>query len=458
MTPATLRVAWVVAALFSLVASACGQPEQAVPRPQPDTIEKIEHLIVIYQENRSFDSLLGLFPGANGIANASEALRQVDKNGVPYTTLPQVFDPKKKAADTRFPAGLPVAPFDIAQYVPVGGQHPSPAHRFYHEQLQINGGRMDRFIAWTDVAGLVMGYYDGTKLPLGQLSKEYALLDNFFHSAFGNSFLNHQYLACACTPVWPNAPANIVAKLDANGVPTNMAYVTPDGFAGIETTFSVNTPHPKDEKILLPPQTATTIGDRLSEKGVSWAWYSGGWNDALAGKPHPEFQYHHQPFVYFEKYGDGTAAKREHLKDEEDFLAALKSGALPAVSFIKPNGPDNEHPSRGNILRGQDHMLSLVQAVQQSPYWPKSAIVITYDENGGFWDHVAPPKIDRWGPGTRVPAVIVSPFAKKGFIDHTQYETTSILKFIETRWKLQPLTTRDAQAGDLTTAFNLAKP
>jgi len=106
-------------------------------------------------------------------------------------------------------------------------------------------------------------------------------------------------------------------------------------------------------------------------------------------------------------------------------------------------------------LQSQQHVADLVNEVKNSPYWADSAIIITYDENGGFWDHVAPPAGDRWGPGTRVPAIIISPFAKKGFVDHTQYDTTSILKTIEDRWGLAPLGTRDAAAAPLTNAFEV---
>jgi phospholipase C len=135
-------------------------------------------------------------------------------------------------------------------------------------------------------------------------------------------------------------------------------------------------------------------------------------------------------------------------------MRALTTNDLPAVSFIKPLGPDNEHPGYASLQQGQQHVADLVAAVQNSPYWADTAIIITYDEHGGRWDHVAPPVIDKWGPGSRVPAIIISPFAKKGYVDHTQYETVSILKFIETRWGLAPLSTRDAAANDLTNAFD----
>ena len=114
----------------------------------------------------------------------------------------------------------------------------------------------------------------------------------------------------------------------------------------------------------------------------------------------------------------------------------------------------NEHTGYATEQNGQQHVADLVAEVQNSAYWADTAIIITYDEHGGRWDHVAPPVIDRWGPGTRVPTIVISPFARKGFVDHTQYDTTAILKFIEARWNLAPLGNRDAKSGDLTTAFD----
>ncbi|HET6484885.1 MAG TPA: alkaline phosphatase family protein [Spirochaetia bacterium] len=206
----------------------------------------------------------------------------------------------------------------------------------------------------------------------------------------------------------------------------------------------------------MPNQTLPTIGDRLSDKGVSWAWHSGGWNDALAGRPDPLFQFHHQPFIFFAKYADGTEAKRVDLKDEKDFLSAVAEGSLPGVSFVKPLGPDNEHPGYASLFRGQEHVADLVSRIRVSSLWNDSIIIITCDENGGRWDHVSPPVVDRWGPGTRVPTIVISPFARRATIDHTQYDTTSILKLIETRWDLQPLgsRSRDAAAGNLLNALS----
>jgi phospholipase C len=433
----------------------------AILQAQTNGLQKINHVVVIYQENWSFDSLYPNFPGANGIDQAGATIPQVDKAGKPYATLPQPMNTSFNPAvpDPRFPADLPVAPFDTAKYVGPNQLTGDAVHRYYHEQYQIDGGKMDKFVAWSDAAGLVMSYYDATNMPEGKLAQQFTMLDNFFHAAFGGSFLNHQFLICACAPTWPDAPTNVVAQLDANGTMTKDGQVTPDGFA-INTSYTINSPHPPsvtDQNLLVPQQTAPTIGDRLSDQNVSWAWYSGGWNTAVLGHGDPLFQYHHQPFAYYANYADGTPGRADHLKDEQDFYTDVIGGKLPAVTFIKPLGPDNEHPGYATLLTGQQHVADLVSTIQNSNYWNDTAIIITYDEHGGRWDHVAPPIIDRWGPGLRVPTIVISPFAKKGFVDHTQYDTTSILKFIEVRWNLQPLGTRDATTGDLLTAFDFSQ-
>ncbi len=422
------------------------------------SLDNINHIIVIYQENWSFDGLYGNFPGANGLANAGDAVNQVDKEGRPLKTLVRPLDTSLKPAvpDLRFPEQMPAKPYDLAMYVPGDEKTGDLVHRFYQNQLQIDGGRMDKFAAWSDNPGLVMSRYDASDMPEGRLAKQFTLADNFFQAAFGGSFLNHFWLICACTPVWPNAPASMRAKLDTNGVLEKDGAVTSDGFV-VNTAFTINQPHPASAKDLVPLQTMPTIGDRLSEKKVSWAWYSGGWNDALAGKPAGDFQFHHQPFAYFANFADNKPAKAAHLKDEDEFLSDLKKGALPSVSFIKFIGSYNEHPGYSALRFGQQHVADLVKAIQDSPYWKDAVIIITYDEFGGRWDHVAPPKGDRWGPGTRIPAIIISPYAKRGYVDHTQYDTTSILRFIEQRWDLKPLGTRDAAAHDLSNALDFTQ-
>ena len=207
---------------------------------------------------------------------------------------------------------------------------------------------------------------------------------------------------------------------------------------------------------MVPSLTFPTIGDELTANNVTWAWYTGRWNSILAGGSSSDsslFQFHHQPFVYFANYADGKQAKADHLKDETDFDAALANGTLPSVSFWKPYGIDNEHPGYTDVMTGDNYLVAKINKIKASPIWKDCVIIVTYDEHGGFWDHVAPPVIDKWGPGSRVPGIIISPFAKVGFVDHTQYETVSILAFIEKRWGLPALGTRDAAANPFSNAF-----
>jgi acid phosphatase len=131
-----------------------------------------------------------------------------------------------------------------------------------------------------------------------------------------------------------------------------------------------------------------------------------------------------------------------------DFFADVASGNLPPVSFVKPIGKNNEHPGYSDVVTGQQHVADLVAAVKKSKIWRDCVIIITYDENGGRWDHVAPPvRKDRWGVGVRVPGIVISPFARGGVIDSTEYETVSILKLIERRFNLAPLALRDADSA-----------
>jgi acid phosphatase len=211
----------------------------------------------------------------------------------------------------------------------------------------------------------------------------------------------------------------------------------------------------------------------LSAKRISWAWYAGAWNAAVkdgmqppeakrtviynTASGAPNFVAHHQPFNYFARFAPGTRDREEHLKDYADFIAGIEKGELPAVAFYKPQGSLNQHPGYADVLSGDAHVAEVVAKIKASPLWDSTAIIVTYDENGGFWDHVAPPQGDRFGPGTRVPAIVISPFAKRGYVDHTPYDTTSILKFITRRFDLEPLPGVRAAAGDLTDAFDFTR-
>jgi len=419
---------------------------------EPKGLGAIETVVVIYAENRSFDNLYGHFPGAHGVdALAPSQVRQLDRDG---SALPdQPFVLKDPATPT-----------------------PDLVHRFYQNQMQINGGRNDKFVAWSDAGKLVMGTYDGSKLPLWRVAREFTLADNFFMGAFGGSFLNHFWLVCACTPTYPNGPKVLISAVEDDGVTLKTAPDSPasalqgppkwvnDG-ALTPDFHAVNTMQPPyqpsankpaeggDPRFAdpakpntLPPQSLQTIGDLLSAKGVGWAWYAGAWQATLDNVPEAKaakFQYHHHPFNYLTAYAPGTKAREEHLRDGgvdgAAFLKDVDAGRLPPVTFYKPQGNLNQHPGYADVLSGDEHIADLIKHLRKSPQWGHMLVVVTYDENGGFWDHVAPPKADRWGPGSRIPTMIVSPFAKKGFVDHTFYDTTSVLRFITRRFGLEAL-------------------
>ncbi len=215
---------------------------------------------------------------------------------------------------------------------------------------------------------------------------------------------------------------------------------------------------------------------------VDWAWYAGGWDNAagnVAGAgwtngstagtcadprhittavypycPDKTFQFHHQPFSYFAAYAPGTAARAAHLRDEVDFIDAAKNGHLKPVSFVKPIGENNEHPGYASERTGSNHLVELIKAIESGPQAKSTAIVVTYDEYGGQWDHVSPPTgkgvSDGFGPGTRIPALIISPkLRQKVTVDHTSHDSTSIIATIEHRYDLPAIGTRDAAVKDL---------
>lgn len=505
----------------------------------------IDHFVVVYQENWSFDALYGSFPGANGLSNASvTALTQLDRfSPFPALSTLTTYDPASRTIpiqnppvplnsanvqDPRFLAnptnlngpllnGLnTLLPYDLTPFLAPTDITGDIVHRYWQEQFQIDGGNMDKFITWSDNPGLVMSHFNATPLPEGLLAQQYVMCDNFFHSAFGGSFLNHQFLVAAQAPVYPNAATiipNNLATLDANGqlslnpstgrivrdgnitpiggvafVNTNITF---DKNYAVNTIFSSNLQSHGSSPTatsLLPSQNDSnpgdlsrpyipTIGDLLDAANISWKWYSGGWNNALDSSPsNPKtlgvpntvdslFQWHHQAFAFFDKYKPFDATQLDgrnpvsaaHLQDETNFFTDVANTNLPAVVFIKPLGPDNEHPGYASLQRGQQHVADIVAAVQANPaLWAHTAIIVTYDEHGGRWDHVTPPVRDIWGPGARVPGIVISPLSKTNYVDHTQYETLSIIKTIEQRFGLPSLTTVDAAAASLAPAFNSA--
>jgi len=489
--------------------------------------EHVKTIVVIYAENRAFDNLYGNFPGADGLRTVvgpdgrplPSYVPQRDRDGTLLPTLPQTwggvtaagFDPVVTQAES---AGLPNGPFGIEHaFTRESGVSLSTTtvtrdlyHRFYEHQMQINGGKNDGYAAWSDAGGLAMGHYDTSRSALYTLAREYVLADHFFQGAFGGSFLNHQYLICACAPVYPDAdhaaakPSITVLDTDAQGhyLPSlqvaassprsaldgppkfvKSGNLAPANYFGDGEFHAINTMQPSyqpsgnapasddasrlyadpTKPTTLPPQTEVTIGDRLSAQGIAWAWYSGAWNAALADGRQapsavrkaiyapdtpagsPDFQAHHQPFNYYADFDpvQHPEARAAHLKDYQDLVAATATGDLPPVVFYKPQGNLNQHAGYASIAEGDAHIADLIAKLRAGPQWPNMVIVVTYDEYGGAWDHVPPPHGDLLGPGARIPALIISPFAKRGTVDHTQYDTESVLRLISRRFGLEAL-------------------
>jgi acid phosphatase len=515
---------------------------------------KVATIVVIYAENRAFDVLYGNFPGAKGLSDVVDRngralpayAAQRDRDGTVLPALPPTWGgvtaPGYVPVVTQGEsAGLPNAPFSIeSAFTAQSGVTLSTAvvtrdlyHRFFEHQMQIDGGKNDQYAAWSDAGGLTMGHFDTSRSALYALAHEYVLADHFFQGAFGGSFLNHQYLICACAPQYPNAdtdpakPSIAILDRDAAGHylprltpakdspasaldgPPRFAKsgnLTPANYFGDGKFYAVNTMQPPYQPsgnapaaadtggqyadpanpTTLPPQTAPTIGDRLSAKGIAWTWYGGAWAAALADGEQPgtverrviyapdtpagspDFQPHHQPFNYYANFDPATQAAQRaaHLKDYRDLVADIAAGRLPHVVFYKPQGNLNQHPGYASIADGDAHIADLVAKLKAGAQWNNMVIVITYDEFGGAWDQVAPPRGDLLGPGARIPALIVSPFARKGTVDHTQYDTESILRLIIRRFDLSGLpgiARRDqglaehgeAPMGDLTNALDL---
>jgi len=482
-----------------------------------NSLNLIDTVVVIYAENRSFDNLYGSFPGADGLQGVSDAaLTQLDRDNTPLRELPPVWGgltakgvtPPVTQAETEHLANHPYRVDDPQGFnLPLGTITHDLWHRFYQNQMQIDGGKNDKFVAYADSGAMVMGLWDGSKTAMWKVAQKYTLADEFFMGGFGGSFFNHQWLICACAPYYTHAdtsPAKpSVAVVESDGVSLTLAANSPksaiDGipkFAGdgnlTPDFYAVNTMQPPYQPsgntpaknadaatadpanpTTLPPQTEPTIGDMLSLKHISWAWYGGAWQDVLDHgnkTPVPNFQYHHQPFNYYANFAPGTAARTEHLLDGglagSQFIKAIDTGTLPQVAFYKPQGDLNEHSGYADIEAGDAHIADIIGHLEKSPQWPHMLVVVTYDENGGIWDHAAPPKGDRWGPGSRIPAIIVSPFARRGFVDHTPMDTTSILRFLTKRFELPTLhgiTVRDDAVashnqpplGDLTSALDM---
>lgn len=382
-----------------LIAATPPAAHAAGPQALAQTRTPIKHFVTLMQENHSFDNYFGTYPGAEGI---------------PANTCVPV-DP------AAGPGSQCIKPFHLGDKPIVDLDHSADT-----SALQFNEGKMDGFIQALYQKGqdgtLAMGYYDDRDIPYyWNLADNYVLFDRFFSSASDGSYQNHVYWVAA---------APLHKQTDSN--------------------------HSLDD--------VTTIFDRLQAKGVSWKFYVESYdptvnyrNQSLVEQTNPNrlSQLIWVPLLNLDRFLDNPNLS-SHIVDLEQFYLDAQNGTLPEVSYIVPAGA-SEHPP-GAISSGVKFVRGVIQELQRSSAWPTTAFMLSYDDWGGWYDHVPPPIVDDYGYGFRVPTILVSPYAKQGFVDHTVYDYTSMLKFIEYNWDLQPLATRDAQANNILDAFDFTQP
>ena len=370
--------------------------EEVAGEPRPNT--PIEHFIYLMQENHSFDNYFGTYPGADGIP--------------PNTCMPEdPTDPSDTKCIEPFHLGTrPVEDLD---------------HNLITHERQFRDGQMDGFVYAFRQEGkdgeLTMGHYDDRDLPFyWNIADEYVLFDRFFTSAKGGSVRNHMFQVTGRAGV--SDP-----RKDA---------IPAEGWGDIPTIF-----------------------DRLQEQGISWKFYVQNYDPNVTfrdrGTGDKSAQVVWVPLLAYARYLDDPELS-SRIVNLDQYFVDLANNELPAVSFMVPSGA-SEHPP-GSILAGQRFIKGLINALMQSDAWESSAFLWTYDDWGGWYDHVPPPIVDDWGYGFRAPALLVSPYAKRGYIDSTVLDFTSGLKFIEENWDLEPLTTRDAGANNFLDAFDFSQP
>lgn len=373
----------------------------------------IDTLVVVMQEDRTFDNYFGTYSQENPEAN-----------GWPegYRVLRDPTDP-----DSGW-----VEPYKLTETRTVSLPHSEKAMR-----AAFNEGKMDSFVAAAEQygatdGGLALGYYDSNEIPFyWQLADEFVLADNWFSSVLGPSFPNHLYL-------FAGTRYAKTATDPATGEPLRYDSAPAEGME------------------------LDTIFDRLEDAGISWKVYIQGYQEdvtyenaeARAGLHPQASQLIWVPLVGIPRFVHDPELN-SHLVPLAEYFEDAKNGELPAVSFITPSGL-SEHPP-GDLTLGHYFAADLLEALMLSAHWESSAFVLTWDEWGGFADHVVPPQVDADGYGFRVPGLIVSPFAKSGYVDHTLYDHTSVLATIQEWWDLEPLAARDAAANTFTAAFDFTQ-
>jgi phospholipase C len=376
--------------------------------PAASGIHKIQHVVIIVQENRSFDSYFGTYPGADGIPM---------KNGVPTVCVP---DPRAHQC---------VKPYHDRADVNGGG-----SHGVADALADIHGGKMDGFIAIAEkyprtcvgssplcaasAPPDVMGYHDGRDLPnYWAYARTFVLQDHMFQPNASWSLPAHLYLlsAWAATCRTPGVPASCTNN---NNQVDNLLGVKPG------------------QAVRRPNYAWTDLTYLLHKYNVSWKYYvANGTGPACAGsgttciaRPERGTPTHWNPLPFFSDVRQNNQQGNTQTLDH--FYADVKAGHLPAVCWIVPNAVNSEHPA-ARLSVGQTYVTHLINNIMKSPTWSSTAIFLVWDDWGGFYDHMVPPKVDQNGYGLRVPGLVISPYAKKGYIDHQILSFDAYLKFIE---------------------------
>jgi phospholipase C len=395
----------------------------------------IQHVVFLMQENHTFDNYFSSFPG---VEQPPESICMPNWIPTPVPTASPSPTGSAAASESAVPAASPSSAKKTATS-PTASPTPTPApsatacytrfHLSSHRTVDLNhseeaalrafdGGKMDGFSdsqAFYNLPdSLTMGYYDGSDLPLYyNLASDYVLAQRFFSSAWGSSQINHMYS---------------VAARAGGAVPTS-------GYDFL------------------------TIFDRLQAAGVSWKFYVQNYDPTInfrdtSGSSAKESQLIWDPLANFARFIDDPSLS-SHIVDLDQYYTDLQTGQLPAVAYLVPSGL-SEHPP-GDVTVGQAFAETTATSLMRSSSWDSSVEVITWDDWGGWYDHVPPPVVDADGYGFRVPALIISPYSRNGTIDNTTYDFTSVLKFIEDNWGLQPLTARDATANSIANALDLSR-
>lgn len=384
-----------------------------------DGLSKIEHIVIIMQENRSFDNYFGTYPGANGIPFA---------NGVPTVC----------SMDSR--TGQCVRPFHNPNDIDVGGPHGS-----VHSLLSINGGRMDGFLEQANAAvkycgapttapcengdpKQVMGWHDAREIPnYWAYAQNFVLQDNMFEPVATWSYPQHLAMVSAWSAtcsVWRD-PMSCHSELNR---PTSVKF-----------TKTLNDwIYGRNPSLPEPNAAWTDITYLLHKNNVSWGYYIAEGDEPDCRDDAAECVPHAQnaqtpgiwnPLPLFWTVRDNN--QLGNIQPHNNLLQQARSGTLPAVSWVIPDNAHSEHPPGVRISDGQAYVTKVINSIMSGPDWDTTAIFLTWDDWGGFYDHVVPPSVDELGYGIRVPGLVISPYAKKGYIDHQILSHDAYLKFIE---------------------------